>query len=137
VVRRDDRRAEIDDPAAITDLLAILRDANPVSAHHSSPRMSYDLFFPEIAYRYSLRPDSDVRDEYWLDWAGYPGSDPHRPPIATLRQVQSEQIGAWLARYVLDSAGAGPAGHPAPTQPAEANSTGSATERFGPRSESR
>ena len=91
---------EINDEEAIRNLLNILRQAPRVAAHHSHTSHEYQLDFPEINYAFTLGPDSEVENEYWLFWDDYPGFQAKVSHIAPLRQLRSPRLTDWLNKHV-------------------------------------
>ncbi len=99
LIRHGSKQVEIKDPAVITNLFSIICRGHGVSGHHSHPVDKMEVFVPRIGYTYSLGKDSDVRDEFWLDWVAYPGSDPDID-IGNIRQFRSSELTNWLKDHV-------------------------------------
>jgi len=104
IVHHEGKKTELRDPAVIGELLSIICAAREVGAHHSQPVEKITLALPEAGYTYSLGRDSEVIDEFWLEWSSYPGSDPAIVSITVVKQFQSRALGDWLRRHGLPSA---------------------------------
>ena len=108
IIRSGSKHVELREPAAIGDLFSLVCRGRKVCAHHSHPVDKIELFLPGTGYTYSLGRDSKVKDEFWLDWVSYPGSDPGIDTISTVRHFRSSELSGWLKEHV-GSAEDGPA----------------------------
>ena len=100
VIQNRSKHTEISDPVVIRKLFSFISHGYKVSAHHSQPVDQIKLILPSVGYTYSLGKDSDIKDEFWLDWVGYPGSDPSVSLITTVRQFRSPELSAWLKQNI-------------------------------------
>jgi hypothetical protein len=95
------KRIEIRDPRAIHDLLSLMCTARaPWSWHHSHAVRKVTISIPEIGYTYAVGRDSDVVDEYWIQWLSYPGSDPAVVSITVVKRIRSRAMGDLLREHV-------------------------------------
>jgi len=62
----NDRQVTVSDPDEIAAFFALLKEARHVGAHHSYPVTKLQVRVGEGAYRYSIGPDSDRADEFWI-----------------------------------------------------------------------
>jgi hypothetical protein len=102
IIDAKEKEITIKDPGVINTLLKIMASARPAGTwHHSYPVEEISLFFPQSGYQYSLGKDSDVNDEYWLEWLRYRGSDPAVVSITVVKKFRSRALKRWLRNHVL------------------------------------
>jgi len=100
IISTGEKRIEITDPTTIGNLLSLICRGREVSAHHTHPVDKIKLSIPKAGYTYSLGKDSEIKDEFWLEWLSYPGSDPSISSITIVRQFFSSELSGWLDQYV-------------------------------------
>jgi hypothetical protein len=76
-------------PLDIRKFLLLLAGPEIIQHHHSHPDAGIDLQFADQTSTYTVSPDSQVPDEYWL------GLDP-KP---TIKLFRSQALRSWLARH--------------------------------------
>ncbi len=85
----------VTDPLDIREFLLLLVESELIHYHHSHPEAGIDLHFADHASMYSLSPDSQIPDEYWLELDTGDGSKP------TIKLFRSPGLTTWLARHSL------------------------------------
>jgi hypothetical protein len=85
----------VTDSEDIREFLLLLIEPEVVHYHHSHPEAGIELHFADRTRTYTLSPDSQVPDEYWLKL------DTGTDPGLTLKLLHSQDLTSWLARHAL------------------------------------
>ena len=83
----------VTDPMDLREFLLLLVEPEVVHYHHSHPEAGIDLQFSDQTSTYTLSPDSQVPDEYWLELVTDTDSGP------TIKLFHSKGLTSWLARH--------------------------------------
>jgi len=94
VFRGNAHKVTVSDPDEIAAFFRLLKEARRVSAHHSYPVNKIELTVGKDGYRYSIGPDSDRADEFWIDDLSCGDSYGGR----TIAQVQSYGLAEYLRK---------------------------------------
>ena len=88
------RSVTVTERGQIEMFFSLLRESRKVSAHHSYPLTEIQLTVGDKGYRYSIGPDSDHENEFWIDDWSCESCDGAR----TIAQVKSRSLVEYLCR---------------------------------------
>ncbi|MCH8241672.1 MAG: hypothetical protein IH897_03550 [Planctomycetes bacterium] len=91
------RSVTVTERGEIEMFLSLLRESRKVSAHHSHPMTEIQLTVGDHGYRYSIGPDSDHENEFWIEDL----SCNYDEGGTTIAQVKSRSLVEYLCRLQM------------------------------------
>ena len=88
------RSVSVTERGKIEMFFALLQESRRVSAHHSYPMTEIQLTVGDHGYRYSIAPDSDHENEFWIEDL----SCNYDEGGTTIAQVKSRSLVEYLCR---------------------------------------
>lgn len=98
IVFQSGRRAvTVTERGKIEMFFSLLRESRKVSAHHSYPLTEIQLTVGDDGYRYSIGPDSEHENEFWIDDWSCDSCDGGR----TIAQFESRRLSEYLRKLQM------------------------------------